>query len=979
MKRHLTIIGTAVAILILLHSCMSNTPDTDETTPAQITEKGIREISTDEQDSVSHIPDSFADVRRPDMEVKVTKGSALLLETEGFQLTAVDTAVRHAGVYSVTSLETDDLAPLPQGMKNMTAVAAGYRLLPGGEHFSPYAEVRVAYDPSRLPLGYTPKDIYTSYYDTVSLAWVRLERLEVDTVNREIVSVTSHFTDFINELLKSPEMPETQAFVPTQMSGLEAANPLDGLTLIQPPTANNMGTANLTYPIIIPAGRGGMQPNLSLVYSSTGGSGWLGVGWDIPVPAITLDTRWGVPRYDTTYETEIYMLNGEQLLAKDTDGEILPMPHRTNEQIHRASLLDDSNRVQFLARTGDAHDSIIRHGDSPKNYWWEVIDRYGTTHYYGLYHDTNRCRPELLSTLSDTLISTLFDTNTIIYDSAHRPFIINSIIDHSIPIWRPYPAALYDDNHNIARWMLAESRDLYGNTVRYYYDKATVRNRGAVGRQIYLDSIPYTGYNEDDGYYTVVFCRTGNNTPDVPVSCNNGFKEITDQLLNNVYLKCGDSIQTIWHFETENGDSTNYKNRLVSVTKIDSVGDYTMRQFLDTICHCLQQDEDDYGTAPHIYKPRNNNQGDHDSLIVKYTYVLVTDSILNYVYDKYSNIIDSSYTYVRRFEQRPVNFHVTVLDTIHWNKLPIRDIGLKYAGATTDFSYYDAPDSRSLFGSDTIIDLSPNNANLHGFFLSNPLNNKPGFTELSRATALGLSTSTSWSVGGTAAVGIAPLVCLTSSSVGVNYKRSESSSESRMVLVDLDGDGLPDKVYVMGDTVYFCRQILDGDQNYFADTIRLRNISHILEESSYSNTFGVQASLGGGGSASWTNSKSTISSYFADVNGDGLVDLVCDGQVYFNRLRDENGQKIPEFSQYSDIPVNQQGNEGGDGYTYMVSADSSCRDIIFDGAVDSNINCRRVWVLVDTFHTILDTSNDYSSLNDHSVDTLYKIPVGGIK
>ena len=34
-----------------------------------------------------------------------------------------------------------------------------------------------------------------------------------------------------------------------------------------------------------------------------GGNGWLGVGWDLAVPAITIDTRWGVPRYDAQKET----------------------------------------------------------------------------------------------------------------------------------------------------------------------------------------------------------------------------------------------------------------------------------------------------------------------------------------------------------------------------------------------------------------------------------------------------------------------------------------------------------------------------------------------------------------------------------------------------------------------------------------------------------------------------------------------------
>ena len=270
MKRNIAIIGIAIAIL-LLQGCRRNFQDSVENVRSTAMAEENCELgeASFSQDTMIRMPESFADIRQPDMRVHLKKGCALLLETDGFQLTAMDTAVRHAGVYSVTSLTEEDLVPLPQGMKNMTAAAAGYRLLPGGEHFSPYAEVRISYDPERLPLGYTPEDIYTSYYDTVSWAWVRLERLAVDTVHCEIVSATTHFTDFINELLKSPEMPETQAFVPTALTELEAVSPMDGLTLIQPPAANNNGTANLTYPLVIPTGRGGMQPDLALTYSST--------------------------------------------------------------------------------------------------------------------------------------------------------------------------------------------------------------------------------------------------------------------------------------------------------------------------------------------------------------------------------------------------------------------------------------------------------------------------------------------------------------------------------------------------------------------------------------------------------------------------------------------------------------------------------------------------------------------------------------
>ncbi|MCR4815970.1 MAG: hypothetical protein K5842_02145 [Bacteroidales bacterium] len=125
-----------------------------------------------------------AEWRRADVKVHVRRGQALAMQTEGLMLTAIDAAVQHDAVYSVTSLTDDELPLLPQGMMNMTAATAGYRLLPSGEHFSPYAELRVAYDPERLPEGYTPEDIYTSYYDTTTYKWVRLERLEVDTVNR---------------------------------------------------------------------------------------------------------------------------------------------------------------------------------------------------------------------------------------------------------------------------------------------------------------------------------------------------------------------------------------------------------------------------------------------------------------------------------------------------------------------------------------------------------------------------------------------------------------------------------------------------------------------------------------------------------------------------------------------------------------------------------------------------------------------------
>ncbi|WP_336735017.1 SpvB/TcaC N-terminal domain-containing protein, partial [Chryseobacterium sp. VD8] len=83
------------------------------------------------------------------------------------------------------------------------------------------------------------------------------------------------------------------------------------INLISPPTPNQQGSANVQYPIEIPAGIGGFQPSVSLVYNSDNKFGWAGTGWDIPVETIDLDTRWGVPTFSSTNESEIYTIAGE--------------------------------------------------------------------------------------------------------------------------------------------------------------------------------------------------------------------------------------------------------------------------------------------------------------------------------------------------------------------------------------------------------------------------------------------------------------------------------------------------------------------------------------------------------------------------------------------------------------------------------------------------------------------------------------------
>jgi hypothetical protein len=192
---------------------------------------------------------------------------------------------------------------------------------------------------------------------------------------------------------------------------------------------------------------------------------------------VSIDTRWGVPRYDfdenlanPSYETETYTLDGEQLAPGAHRG---PLQERTAEK-------------QFYARVEGNFNKIIRHGDRPTNYWWEVVDKSGKHFFYG----------------GDP----------------------TSGLDPASVLAGP------GTGKNIFRWMLREIRDSNGNTIRYHYD---VVNGGAGSEpwsQVYLRSIRYTGTNGSDGPYEVVFNRESGR-PDVMVDGRPGFKTVlTDRL-----------------------------------------------------------------------------------------------------------------------------------------------------------------------------------------------------------------------------------------------------------------------------------------------------------------------------------------------------------------------------------------------------------------------------------------------------------------
>ena len=312
---------------------------------------------------------------------------------------------------SITAIDSTQIAKLPTGMVNVTAGADGYRFLPHGEHFTAKAATIVLpFDSIKIPAGYTTKDIITYYYHEKYKRWEPLVKDTIDANKQLAYSHTEHFTDMINGILKVPESPETGNLTPTFISDYKPVNPASGITQIQKPTPNEQGTAVLNYPLNIPAARAGLTPNISLQYSSDGGSSYVGYGFSIPMETISIDTRWGCPTFSEEYESESYLLNGSQFTEKAHNH----TPKKEQERKYKK---------EFYLRVDANFLNITRFGNSPKDYKWEVVSKDG---------------------LKKTF--TGFDG------------VMNSVCIESTPT-----------DKNQITWVLTEVEDIHGNTCSYTY------------------------------------------------------------------------------------------------------------------------------------------------------------------------------------------------------------------------------------------------------------------------------------------------------------------------------------------------------------------------------------------------------------------------------------------------------------------------------------------------------------------------------
>lgn len=184
------------------------------------------------------------------------------------------------------------------------------------------------------------------------------------------------------------------------------------------------GTGNFTVPIAVPPGRNGFQPQLNLVYSTGNGNGLFGLGWGLSIPGVTRKTSKGIPRY-RDYDKELkerdtFILSGAEDLVPLQD----PEP-------------EAKTATRYRPRTEGLFAKIIHHHDlQAKENFWEVCSKDGLVSYYGTNHDDKPAYPGSFLVENDSAAITKLD-----------------------------------DPLRVFAWKLTLTKDPFGNRIEYLYDE----------------------------------------------------------------------------------------------------------------------------------------------------------------------------------------------------------------------------------------------------------------------------------------------------------------------------------------------------------------------------------------------------------------------------------------------------------------------------------------------------------------------------
>ncbi|HAL18747.1 MAG TPA: hypothetical protein DCO86_03900 [Spirochaetaceae bacterium] len=156
-------------------------------------------VAPDSAPEVQSLPALVNDSNKSEVFVKADSGGVVSLGGARVEIPAG--ALAEDAVVSIEAIS--DVSDSDKAIENTTGNARGYRFLPSGK-FKKNVRVTVPYDRSLSANKEKLDDMRTYFYDEDAQEWKALQRVAIDEVNCTITSLTDHFTDMINAIIRIP-------------------------------------------------------------------------------------------------------------------------------------------------------------------------------------------------------------------------------------------------------------------------------------------------------------------------------------------------------------------------------------------------------------------------------------------------------------------------------------------------------------------------------------------------------------------------------------------------------------------------------------------------------------------------------------------------------------------------------------------------------------------------------------------------------